>query len=371
MRSTNRVYFDESGATGEDLPNPSDPVFVLASCCFTPEQERSLLRHFSAYRGRELKFSKLRRTSAGQTAIRRFVDAPEINASTAGIALIHKPFFRVTKYCDLVVEPSMRQSGVNVYERGLNIATANLLWTTMPTFLNPTTWNDFLDALVQVIRNRSHSAFEDLRRLAELIHAHLDMTNREMAYFVAPVLLMDPTEFLESLTDNELDPLIPVYHSLADHWGKQLGDRFDIIADESKLLTKERERLLKCSDSAILPVRAGFDRRTVDFPLRVVSITGVDSSQEPQVQLADVIAGAAVAALKSPDRYRAGSLANHILHDFIASKEIIVSAIWPDRAVDPAQLGTDDSPPRGVPDLATHAAQILRQDPRTRRPRRP
>jgi hypothetical protein len=98
-----RVYFDEPGSTGEDLPNPSDPVFVLASCCFTPEQERSLLRHFSAYRGRELKFSKLRRTRVGHTAIRRFVDAPEIHASTVGIALIHKPFLRVTKYCDLVV----------------------------------------------------------------------------------------------------------------------------------------------------------------------------------------------------------------------------------------------------------------------------
>jgi hypothetical protein len=131
------------------------------------------------------------------------------------------------------------------------------------------------------------------------------------------------------------------------------------------VLAKERRRLLEFSDPEILPVRAGFDRRTVEFPLRVTSITGVDSSQEPQVQLADVIAGAAVAALKSRDRHHAGSLANHILHDFIAAKEIIVSAIWPDQAVDPAQLDTDEPPPQGIADLATHAAQILRQDPQT------
>lgn len=133
------VYFDESGNTGEDLLNLDNPMFVLSSCSFSADQEHTLVQHFSHYPGPELKCSRLRKTEAGRRAILQFLENSAVDATSAAAFVIHKPFMIVTKYCDIVLEPSARESRLNFYERGLNLATANLLTTVRPVYLNPKT----------------------------------------------------------------------------------------------------------------------------------------------------------------------------------------------------------------------------------------
>src|SRR6266705_93940 len=176
-----RVFFDESGNTGQNLLDATDPVFVLSSCRFEPEQEAALLNHFAGRQGPELKFSRLRRNEAGQRAVVAFLQAAEVNHVSVASYIINKRFMIVTKYCDIVVEPTFREAGVDFYEKGLNIATANLLAMVMPTYLNPMTWDRFLAAFVRMIRERSLPAFQDFRRLAELAYNHLENAQPEMA----------------------------------------------------------------------------------------------------------------------------------------------------------------------------------------------
>lgn len=363
-----QVYFDEFGNTGQDLLNSDDPVFALAACRFAPDQEQTLLNHFAGRQGPELKFSRLRKSDAGKRAVLAFFNAQEITPSSVSVYMVNKPFMVVSKYCDIVLEPSHRQAGVDFYERGLNIATANLLATVMPTFLNPVTWNSFLAAFVRMVRERSEGAFRDFVRLAELIRAHLEHVNADLSHYVSVSVLLDPAELLPMFSGDELDPLVPAYHLLANHWGKQLGEQFILVSDQSKVLAKERERLLALSSKTIRPFVAGYDRRTVDFPLKVSGITSVDSRLHRQVQFADIIAGAVGRAARSPERFQDGSFENQILK-MCFDKGVIIGGLWPSKDVDPTALGTDETPTEKHVDLATYTKMIFQDDPSTKNPR--
>lgn len=295
-----KVYFDESGNTGGNLLDANDTIFSLASCHFTAEQEKTLLEHFKNFAGPELKFSRLRKSPAGQRMVSAFLEAPEISNQTVAVAAFHKPLMIVTKYCDLVLEPSMRKTGIDFYKRGLNIATFNLLHLTMPAYLSPVTWQGFLESFVRVVRERTSAAFTEFRLSAELIYSYLSNKEPRLASMISPVLLLrsDGSDLFSHLNEDELDPLIPAYHALVGNWGDVLGELYEMVADESKMLVKERERLLQLSRGDLRPVRAGYDQRQVQYPLKLSQVIAANSHTEKQVQLADVIAGAVRHLLK-------------------------------------------------------------------------
>lgn len=364
-----KVFFDESGNTGQNLIDEADPIFVLASCSLKVDEEKEGLSYFQQFKGPELKFSRIRKTAAGQKAVLAFLASAQVTSNTAAVFVIHKPFMVVTKYCDLVLEPSFRQAGIDFYKRGTNIATANLLATTMPVFLNPTTWSNFLSLFVRVVRERTSSLFSEWQKLAELIFAHLEHAEPESADFFAPVFLMgDSSELFEGLGDNELDPLVPAYYVIVDHWGKYLGDVYEVIADESKVLARERGRLLTLSESNLKPFSAGYDRRKMDFPLKASEIVGVDSTDYRQVQLADILCGAIASAAKAQTKgvLRSGTFAYDVF-ELCYSKGLIVGGLWPNHEVDPKDLKTDIVPGPNEVNLPTYTAMILKGHPSTKK----
>jgi hypothetical protein len=363
-----KVFFDESGNTGENLLDESTPVFVLASCSFEADEEQEVLSHFRDFKGPELKFSRLRKTPGGQRAVVSFLASTPVTSKTAAVFLIHKPFMVVTKYCDLVLEPSFRHAGIDFYKRGMNIATANIL-TTMPTLLNPTTWSNFLSLFVRVVRERTPSLFNEWQVLAKLIYSHLEHSEPQWADFFAPVfLLSDSSELLEGLGDHELDPLVPAYYVIVDHWGKSIGDIYEVTADQSKVLARERSRLLTLAARNLKAVSAGYDRRKMDFPLKVSEIIGVDSTAYRQVQFADVLCGAIASAAKALTKgpLKSGTFA-HDVWELCHSKRVIIGGLWPSHEVDPKDLETEIVPGSENFNLATYTAMILKGDPSTKK----
>ena len=364
-----RVFFDESGNTGQNLLDESDPIFVLASCSFDPSQEQEAFSQLQNFKGPELKFSRLRKTPGGQRAVLAFLNSASVTTTTTAAVVFHKPYMVVTKYCDLVLEPSMRQAGVDFYARGANIATANLLTTTMPVFLNRKTWTDFLALFVLVVREQTAMLFNQWRQSAELIYSHLEYTQPDAADFFAPVFLMrDANEFFRTLNADELDPLVPAYHVMAGHWGKCVGASYELIADESKVLAKERLRLLALSDPTLKSVTVGYDRRKIEFPLKVADIVTVDSTVHRQVQFADILGGAIAGAAKARTKsaLQAGTFA-HDVFEVCFAKGLIINAVWPNHEIDPTDLGTDIEPGPNDVDLPTYTGMILGGHPATKK----
>jgi hypothetical protein len=362
------VYFDESGNTGQNLFDPADPIFVLASCCFDDSAKDSLLEHFKNFKGPELKFSRLRRSPVGERTVLDFLASDLVNSGSSAAVVFHKPFMVVAKYCDLILEPTFHEIGLNFYERGLNLATTNLLYTTMPVFVGETPWLNFLASFVRVVRERSSQRFSEWRISAELLFSHLEFENPEASHYLVPVLMLrNVDDLLRKLSADELDPIVPAYHSSMNHWGTVLNARFTVYADESKALAAARDRLIQLADPSLKPFKAGFDRRRMEFPLKNDSVTAVDSAAHFQVQLADILSGAISAAAKVRFKkpLEPGTFAYEVF-DICFAKGIVFDGMWPSRDVDPRSLGTDEAPCNSDIDLPTYTAMILKGAPSTR-----
>lgn len=354
------IYFDESGNTGPDLLNQQDPVFVLASCQFPMDLEHQLRQHFSSYRGSELKFTKLRTSARGRRAVLSFLNDELVCSETVGAFLMHKRHMIVTKYCDMVVEPSMRKFGFNFYENGLNIAMSNLLTIVMPTYLNPKTWDSFLSGFVRMVRDKSPDSLSNFKTTAKLAYDYISSTDEMLATILKCAIDLRKDEFLPLIGQTELDPIVPAFYGLANIWGKKIGGLFQVCTDESKTMALERDRLMALANPELPEITQGFDRRKMTFPLKVAGVIAVDSKTQLQVQFADVIAGSIAAGLRpgtNPNSFEAECAKTCL------SKGFVVDGIWPSTDITPEELGTEQAPQEGEVDLPTFTASIVKNDP--------
>jgi hypothetical protein len=124
------IFVDEAGHTGANLLDSAQPVFVLSTHDFEESEAQKIkAEYFGFVRSQTLKFSQLSRKHKSQQAILRFLDAmSRLHRGRFGTYLIHKPFAVICKLVDHVVESSMHDHGVDLYERGENLALSNLLY---------------------------------------------------------------------------------------------------------------------------------------------------------------------------------------------------------------------------------------------------
>ena len=125
------VAFDESGNSGANLLDSEQPVFVLSSVHFTDDEAGNLIETNSD----EMKFSKLKRSSKGKRKIINILNSELLNDDIVLVSAVHKRFMVITKMVDLLIEPMLYKSGFDLYERGANIAMANMLYFCMPAFI--------------------------------------------------------------------------------------------------------------------------------------------------------------------------------------------------------------------------------------------
>jgi hypothetical protein len=101
MRAISHVFCDESGNTGQNLADLSQPVFTLASTTIGQTEATRLLQPFAVLNQSEVKYSKVRKTSKGQRLILDFLNDPAVIGQVAKIYVVHKPFMIVSKIVDI------------------------------------------------------------------------------------------------------------------------------------------------------------------------------------------------------------------------------------------------------------------------------
>lgn len=286
------IYFDEAGNTGANLLDPEQPVFVLASNDFSDEEANSLLEHVRSGQGNEAKFSNLRRRPEGVARIIRLLADPRMNRDRIRVCVFHKRYMVVTKMVDLIAENVIRHIGGDLYERGANIAMANYLYYCMPAFCDEPTTDGLLQRFVELIRHGSSDLKDAFYRAGEdLLRAcSNDAFKDDLIYFTQPELFHI---WYHDFDWSDLDPAIPALFYLVVDWGRRKSDRFHILHDRSKpiLATQQTFESMMAGlgeESRVI----GTDRRTITFPLRALTLSQGDSTQHPQLQLADICAGA-------------------------------------------------------------------------------
>ena len=329
------VAFDESGNSGGNLLDSEQPVFVLASVHVTDDETVKLIEPHSD----EMKFSKLKRSFKGRRKILDILNTDLLSDDKVLISGFHKPFMVITKMVDLLIEPMLYESGIDLYERGANIAMANMLFFTMPVFIGRDSFESIQSAFVEMVRFSSSAAAE---RFFELIYeARSDLKHSEFAQEL-DMLLATQSEVRKSLRKwdgSDLDPAIPAFVEHGSIWTSRLKTEFSILHDSSKPIQQQQLILEAMMSTSEEPVSIGYDRRKMAFPIMATGIEFHDSSLVPQIQLADIIASSAAYCLRASLGTQIDTFAHELQRTKILSGNF--RPVWPEVKVTPDDLGTN------------------------------
>jgi hypothetical protein len=286
------IYCDEAGNSGANLLDPDQPCFVLASNDFSREEAESLLEHVRSAQGAEPKFTSLKKSGAGVDKLIRFLADPRLNGERVLVDVFHKKFMVTTKMVDLIAETVIHKIGGDLYEQGANIAMSNMLHHCMPVFCGQENTDRFLTTFVELVRRggeREIDAFYEAGRI--MVNAtHSRDFKRDLFPFTERQLL--PIWFGEHINSLALDPAIPALFGHIATWGNRKSDRFHVVHDDSKPIlasqaTFDSMLALTGEESHLI----GYDRRKMRFPLRAATLSQADSTNHPQLQVADLCAG--------------------------------------------------------------------------------
>ena len=332
------IYCDEAGNSGQNLLDPEQPVFVLASTDFSHAEADEILEVVRSRQGGEPKFKTLKKTPDGVRRLTALFSDPRLNKDRVVITAMHKRFMVVTKVVDIIAETLAHSIGEDLYKQGANIALSNMLHYCMPVYCGHDQTAQFLGRFVDLVRHRTSLHVDAFFQAGDALVAAT--SDQELADTLRPLANRDLFPlWRDGLIDHALDPAIPALFQHIAVWGMRKPDRFRVIHDQSKpiLATQEHfERMmLMGNESAVL---VGYDRRRFKFPLQATALEQGDSVAYPQIQVADLCAGGIAHMLKCREAGtfdELGSIVRSLALDWV------VDAVIPTTDVTPEELGTD------------------------------
>ena len=334
------VFLDEAGYTGPDLINRDQPAFVLASTILDADRCRALLdRHFGSDRDGEVKHARLAKTKRGRVQLLRFFEDLLRTPEHACFFGFHKEFILLALLIDFWLEPLAHRDGVNLYERGANIALSNVSYITLGATLGADGRRELLRRFQVMHRDRTEFAYasfwdlfyESVRRhkLIEDALVGLVVAERELGW-----------DHLNDLSKDMLDLGDYGLLQTVEHWRAQRAcSDLLLVHDTSKMIERNRAKWEAILDPANPPAIVGQDRRTIEFPLPVRGLDIAESHDFAQLQVADLVAGGACAVMRN----RANGSKNEYAADLInlGILNLVGGGVWPTSAISPEQLETD------------------------------
>jgi hypothetical protein len=332
------IFLDESGFTGQDLLNPHQPVFCIASTTLddaTAERYHAeLLEHSSA---REVKHSRLMRRPFGQAKIAKFLR--QIKADDAFAAWIcHKRFTLLTYFVDLWCETLAHRDGLDLYEDGANLAMSNMTYYCLPSFTSDAFMTSILLDFQTMMISRSRQSYDRLLANLLLKYNSSDRNVQEILIpFLGSVQLLGYGH-LRSLPEGAIDPALPGLVRLCHMWRNRTPGPFVLHHDRSTQLARDRHVWEVLLSKDMPPAEFGTGGRHTIFPVNVQGTVFVDSLSEKQVQLCDVVAGAVATFARALVK---GETPGYIeLLQEVDVEPLVKATIWPEPEVDPDKLGT-------------------------------
>jgi hypothetical protein len=333
------LFLDESGYTGPDLISEEQPVFTLASTNVGEIEASNLLAACFGVRQGEIKFANLVKSARGQRQIIEFLRAFDPSRGNCAFYSFHKQFVLCAYLIDFWLEPMMHEDGVNLYERGGNIALNNVTYLTLGTCLGPDGRRELLRQFQVMTRDRTRFAFENFWDSMEKAIREHDLIRQAVGALPVARERLGYGHLL-GLPGGMLDLGDYGLLETVQHWRTKLpAAEFSLIHDESKFLQKQREFWESVLDSKNPPGVVGQDRRKIEFPLPVEELHLKDSKNHPQLQVADLIASAG--------RAHANGLVARVTDPFLEDlwnaglSKAFDGGVWPTAQVRPEELETE------------------------------
>lgn len=282
---------DESGYTGFDLLNADQPFQGATAIAIDDESAARLIReHFPRLQANELKYRVL---------VRRPANHPRLLALQRDL-LTHykcvtyvcdKRFLLLMMFADYAIEPFYFERGINFYEEGQQHSLASLLYFVGPQLLGDGALDRLLARFQRAMKDKTPAALADLVATARAARW------RELPEAIGPLALAAP-ECLRAIATPRVstDAAFVVLGALISRTEVMADGPYRVEHDESDNLLSYNGMLQRMIDHQEAISFRESDIASITFPLKLSSVTQVDSKNSPAVQLADVMIGAAVEA---------------------------------------------------------------------------
>ena len=355
MMPMTTIYIDESGYTGDDLYNPEQPYFTIASSLIGDDDAKAILRRcFPRYQGAEFKFGNIWKRDTHRNGLRAL--AREIPAITDRLFfyVIDKRFSLIVKMFDYLIEPTFNAGGYDYYGNGYARRYMNTVHRDLLRFGSEELYNE-------TARHWDAFARKPERATMDALRMHLNVTARSSRHPISTIFAMlseGARRFeignsdLEDFADSSEIQLTAVLSCIV-HWRQRRTEDFGVVHDESSNFLRQRdvwETILR-DDCEPGIVEMG-DGTSVEFPLRVRSTNAVRSHDSAAVQLCDVIAGLGAKAALSFDGREKDPFITELVE--LGAGELTFNGVKPhdDYADEPI-------PRRKGPDMLDHMVEVL------------
>jgi Protein of unknown function (DUF3800) len=297
-----QVFMDEAGNTGENLLDATQPVYALAAIRVDAQAYAAITTALTRTQMPELKFQRLRSSSAGRRIILELLNEVELRPDNAAVMVVHKPWMLAAKLVDELIEPRMLAKGLQMawYKTGVARRMAHALFALASGALGDV-YPELHATFVALVRDYSEARAEAF--LKALRRAKIVCVNEEM-HDLLSVMIDTPAEVREEFATRRyaLDPSLSAFFCQAGHWSSFLAEPFEVIHDESNTVRRwatQLEEMIVVRGMTGEPPRPEIlvaGEIVMPLPTMLQSITFATSEHDERVQLADVLAGSAAYA---------------------------------------------------------------------------
>lgn len=290
------VYIDESGFTGGDLINADQP-FMALSAVFISEDEAIELcdRHFARVQAEELRHASLSKRPtyhAGLLEVQR--ECLENFRATSYI--VDKKYMCVLKLLNDCVEPALYADGLDFYANGNHIAFGSLLTVTSPVFWGKGRLEELLRLYQVAVRDKTDSAIDSLCECAHQI------STLELGEYFVPLAHKHPAIVSEIRGEGSSDIAPSLMFGLISNLEEHATGGYEMIHDPSPAM-KAYHGMIEALRSAP-PQRFHISSLCqITYPLKLSSVREGDSKALRGLQLADLLAGGIVSAIRPKDAH--------------------------------------------------------------------
>ena len=338
------IYFDESGNTGRQLADLDQPLFILGSCDFSPQECEQLLAPLRSRQAAEIHFKKLRKSGRGQDRIIELFQSDLVTPERFKAQIFHKRFMLLTKVVDDLLEPLLEyRLGFNLYENGQNIALSNMLFTCLPLSVGEACFDQFLSLYYDMCCERSE---EGITAFYEHLEVMREASARSTLPMVGEILLLSTTsaivrEALEGLPRTTFNPAIPAFFSLCVEWGRRHA-RFDAICDDSEPLERQADFFTAIAQLEGEPEEQqviGVGNAQIELPLRLNTLVFRASHDFDGIQLTDVLTSALSYYYTKREKGETNDEFFMKLDRLGCLHNFVSGCVWPTTDVTPEELG--------------------------------
>lgn len=295
---------DESGYTGFDLLN-RDQRFQGATAIAIPDEDaaRLIKEHFPKLQSEELKYRALSRRRSNHPRLLA-LQCDLLTNYKCITYVCDKRYLLVLMFVDYAVEPFYYERGFNLYEDGGNYAMASLLSAAGPTLLGKEAFDGLLAAFQFAVKAKTQNA------LQELVSAARRTRWRELPEVLGPLAQYAAPECLDAIVTPGVntDAALIVLQSLISRMEVMADGPYRVEHDQSKNLLTYHDIIQRFIDHDMDIEFRQTQITSMKFPLKLTTVTQVDSKSSPAVQLADVAIGAAIEAANNLTGVQSGGL---------------------------------------------------------------